>query len=100
MLLERSGGLGKGNERQIRPPRPPRDKVGKMRQGVGAKGTYLLVGDVQLVPSQYHVAVFPNLPENAFPAEFPDPADLLGRCRRMVSLLRPLPRGRRGRAVR
>lgn len=61
-----------------------------------AKGTHLLLGDVELVPSQHHIAVFPNLPENAFPAEFPDPADLLGQRRLVVSILRPLPRGKRG----
>lgn len=38
---------------------------------------YLLFRDVELVPFQHHIAVFPNLPENPFPAEFPDPADLL-----------------------
>lgn len=58
------------------------------------KGTYLLLRDVQLVPLQHHIAVFPNLPENPFPAEFPDPADLLRRCGRMVSILRPLPPGK------
>lgn len=58
-----------------------------------AKGTYLLLRDVELVPFQHHIAVFPNLPENPFPAEFPDPADLLRRRRLMISILRPLPRG-------
>lgn len=60
---------------------------------LAAKGTYLLFRDVELVPFQHHIAVFPNLPENPFPAEFPDPADLLRRCRLMVSILRPLPPG-------
>lgn len=59
-----------------------------------AKGAYLLLGDVELVPFQHHIAVFPNLPENPFPTEFPDPADLLGRCRLMISILRPLTQGR------
>lgn len=58
-----------------------------------AKGTYLLLRDVELVPFQHHIAVFPNLPENPFPAEFPDPADLLGQRRLMIPILRPLPRG-------
>lgn len=59
------------------------------------KGAYLLLGDVELVAFEHHIAVFPNLPENAFPAEFPDPADLLGRRGMMVSIRRPLP-GRDG----
>lgn len=57
------------------------------------KGTYLLLRDVELVPFQHHIAVFPNLPENPFPAEFPDPADLLRQRRLMIAILRPLPRG-------
>lgn len=73
-----------------------RDKVGIVRKSEEseAKGTYLLLRDVELVPFQHHIAVFPNLPENPFPAEFPDPADLLGWCRLMISILRPLRRGR------
>ena len=85
----RSEGRGR-REVHIRP-------LGKTRSGLGehwavtGKGTYLLLRDVELVPFQHHVAVLPNLPENPFPAEFPDPADLLRRCTRMVSILRPLP---------
>lgn len=59
-----------------------------------AKGTYLLLRDVQLVPLQHHITVFPNLPENPFPAEFPDPADLLGRRGRVTAILKPLPQGK------
>lgn len=59
-----------------------------------AKGTYLLLRDVQLVPLQHHITVFPNLPENPFPAEFPDPADLLGRRGRVTAILKPLPQSK------
>lgn len=51
---------------------------------------YLLLRDVKLISLQYHITVFPDFPKNAFPAEFPHPANLLGLRRLLVSILLPL----------
>lgn len=84
--------------REVDKPPPVESQSGQHEKTESAAaGTHLLVGDVELVPFQHHVAVLPDLPENPFPAEFPDPADLLGRCRLVVSILRPLPPGKRTR---
>lgn len=66
---------------------------GQEKEGDGkGKGnrSYLLLRDVKLISLQNHVTVFPDFPKNAFPAEFPHPADLLWLRRLLVSILVPL----------
>lgn len=40
--------------------------------------THLLLTDEQLISPQNHEPVLPDLSEDPFPAELPDPADLIG----------------------
>lgn len=40
--------------------------------------THLFLTDEQLISLQNHKAVLPDLSEDPFPAELPDPADLVG----------------------
>lgn len=57
--------------------------------------THLFLTDEQLISPQNHEAVLPDLSEDPFPAELPDPADLLGLSVRRRRVLRALDRWRK-----
>lgn len=57
--------------------------------------THLFLTDEQLITLQNHKPVLPDLSEDSFPAELPDPADLLGLNVLLRGVLRTLNTGNR-----
>lgn len=57
--------------------------------------THLFLTDEQLISLQNHKAVLPDLSEDSFPAELPDPADLIGLNVLRRRVLRSLQTGNR-----